>query len=149
MARYNPMKKDAILKKLKGINLSDVSRSELEELKKPLEELAKYHREAGADDEKSVWKAVKRNLRSNEPGGLLLSYLNYKSGESESLLSREGFYNPVILLISIVSFLVGIFFLSPNLTGNVIGNLTQTTSNWTGGILFVLGIVGVFYFRKC
>ena len=39
--------------------------------------------------------------------------------------------------------------LSSNITGNVVGNLNQTSSNWIGGILFIVGLFGVFfYFRK-
>ncbi|MEK6935649.1 MAG: DUF308 domain-containing protein [Nanoarchaeota archaeon] len=50
---------------------------------------------------------------------------------------------------SIVGLIGGIFFLSPNLTGNVIGNMTNSTSNIIGAILFAVGIAGAFfYFRK-
>jgi len=50
---------------------------------------------------------------------------------------------------SIISLLGGIFFLSSNLTGNVIGNMTNSTSNWIGGILFAVGLIGAFvYFKK-
>ncbi len=50
---------------------------------------------------------------------------------------------------SIIGLSAGIFFLSSNITGNVIGNLTQTSSNIIGVILFVVGIVGAFfYFRR-
>jgi len=44
-----------------------------------------------------------------------------------------------------------IFFLSANLTvtGNVITSLNKATTNWIGGILFVIGLIGAFYyFRK-
>ncbi|MBS3072237.1 hypothetical protein J4477_00175 [Candidatus Pacearchaeota archaeon] len=44
--------------------------------------------------------------------------------------------------------LASLFFLSTNLTGNVIGNLSRTGANWVGGILFVLGLAGVFAFGK-
>jgi hypothetical protein len=48
---------------------------------------------------------------------------------------------------SIIGFLGSLFFLSPNLTGNIVG-LNQTTSNFTGSILFIVGLIGVFaYFR--
>jgi hypothetical protein len=50
---------------------------------------------------------------------------------------------------AIVGFLGAIFFLSPNLTGNVIGSLNQTSSNWVGAVFFIVGLVGAFiYFRK-
>lgn len=47
------------------------------------------------------------------------------------------------------SLIIGLFFLSPNLTGNVVADLTTTSSNGIGIILIVVGIVGaLFYFRK-
>ncbi len=43
--------------------------------------------------------------------------------------------------LGIVGIVVGLFFLSSNLTGNVIGNLTQNSTNWVGGILAALGVI--------
>lgn len=51
-------------------------------------------------------------------------------------------------VVSIGSIIAGIFFLSPNLTGNVIGNLTRSSSNILGIGLFILGIIGVFFTLK-
>jgi len=52
-------------------------------------------------------------------------------------------------IITGIGSIAGLFFLSSNITGNVIGSLNQTSSNWIGGILFILGLVGTFaYFRK-
>lgn len=52
----------------------------------------------------------------------------------------------IVLIIGLVG---GLFFLSSNLTGNVIGNLNQTSSNWIGGFLFLIGLVGAFaYFKR-
>ena len=49
---------------------------------------------------------------------------------------------------AIIGIIGGIFFLSSNITGNVIG-LNQTSSNWIGGVLFLIGLVGAFaYFKK-
>lgn len=45
----------------------------------------------------------------------------------------------------ILSFLVSLFFLSSNITGNVVGNLTNSTSNWIGAVLLVIGLVGVYF----
>lgn len=50
--------------------------------------------------------------------------------------------------VAIIGLLGGVFFLSSNLTGNVIG-ASQTSLNWIGGVLFIMGLVGAFaYFRK-
>jgi len=40
----------------------------------------------------------------------------------------------------------GLLFLSSNLTGFSIANLNQTTSNIMGGVLFVIGILGAFFY---
>jgi len=57
----------------------------------------------------------------------------------------EGF----IPVISGIGILGAIFFLSVNITGNAIANLTTKTSSIIGAGLFVLGIVGsYFWFRK-
>lgn len=54
---------------------------------------------------------------------------------------------------SITTAIIGIFgallLLSSNITGNSISNLNQTTSNWIGGILFIIGLAAAFvYFRR-
>ena len=45
-------------------------------------------------------------------------------------------------------FVIGLFFLSSNLTGSVIGNLTKKTDNLIGIVLVLWGVVGFFCFRK-
>ena len=62
---------------------------------------------------------------------------------------KEGLESKVGAFIGISGILASIFFLSSNLTGNVISNMTNLTSNLIGGILFIIGIAGAFfYFRK-
>ena len=50
-----------------------------------------------------------------------------------------------LILIFIIT---GIFFLSPNFTGNVIGNMTNSSSNILGVVLLVLGLVGNFFWIR-
>ncbi|MBS3085108.1 hypothetical protein J4225_00280 [Candidatus Pacearchaeota archaeon] len=45
----------------------------------------------------------------------------------------------------VLSFIVSLFFFSSNITGNAIGNLAQTTFNIIGAVLFILGLIGVFF----
>lgn len=47
-----------------------------------------------------------------------------------------------------IGFISGLFFLSSNITGNVVGNLTQNTSNWIGVIALVMGILGFYVWRR-
>lgn len=46
-----------------------------------------------------------------------------------------------------LSFLLSLFFLSPNLTGNAVG-ISKLNSNLLGIFLFTLGILGMFFSRK-
>ena len=48
----------------------------------------------------------------------------------------------------IVGILGGLFLLSSNMTGNVIGNLNKTFSNLFGAILFAIGLFGIFSYLK-
>ncbi len=61
----------------------------------------------------------------------------------------RGKWHGLERIASIIVLITGLFFLSSNLTGNVIGNMTNSTSNWIGGVLFILGLVGaLFYFKN-
>lgn len=70
-------------------------------------------------------------------------------GAKQRLASRKGLDSRVLnSTLSTIVVLAGLFFLSSNITGNVIG-LNQTSSNWIGVGLFVVGLLGAFvYFRK-
>ena len=60
----------------------------------------------------------------------------------------HGLEGRITAVVSAISLLGGLFFLSSNLTGNVIGNMTNLTSNWIGGILFAIGLIGAFFYFK-
>lgn len=49
---------------------------------------------------------------------------------------------------SIVGVLGGIFFLSANITGNAIANMTNSTSNFLGAGLLIIGLVSGFFWIK-
>jgi|SRR3989344_2243032 len=51
-------------------------------------------------------------------------------------------------VIGMGSLLVSILFLSNSITSNVIGDNIISTSNWIGAILFLVGIVGAFFYFK-
>ena len=68
--------------------------------------------------------------------------LREKQNEKGDLTSR------LASAFAILGFGASIFFLSSNVTGNVVGNLTQNTSNAIGAVLFCVGLIaGLFYFR--
>ncbi|MFH1585990.1 MAG: DUF308 domain-containing protein [archaeon] len=55
----------------------------------------------------------------------------------------------VVAVLVTLSILVGLLFLSPNLTGYAIADLTTKSSNSIGAVFIVIGIVGIFLcFRK-
>jgi hypothetical protein len=50
---------------------------------------------------------------------------------------------------ALISLIGGIFFLSSNITGNAIANVSQNSSNVLGAVLLVVGLVaGLFYFKS-
>lgn len=53
-----------------------------------------------------------------------------------------------LTIISIAGFALGLFFLSSNLTGNVIRNISNLTLNIIGATLFVGGLVATFFLVK-
>jgi len=56
---------------------------------------------------------------------------------------------PIKGTFSLILIIAGMFFISPNLTGNAIANLTTKTSSIIGAGLFIVGMVGsYFWFKK-
>ena len=53
-----------------------------------------------------------------------------------------------ILATSLISFFGAIFFLLSNFTGNVVFVSDNVLSNWIGGALFIIGIIGAFVYFK-
>lgn len=80
----------------------------------------------------------------------LLNKIDYREKQLKGEIPRFDWMNPnnfrpSLAVLSVCSILAGIFFLSPNLTGNVIGSMTRSSGNILGGVLFILGIVGAFF----
>jgi hypothetical protein len=62
--------------------------------------------------------------------------------------SHNGLAGKIALVGAITAIVCSLFFLSSNLTGNVIGNLDQFSTNWWGGAFFLTGLIGmVIYFE--
>lgn len=95
------------------------------------DDLAKYHYEVAAKSFRSAGR-LKRAL----------------SGKFRPM-SKANNLEHTALAATTLGVLGALFFLSPTITGDAIGNLNQTSSNWIGGVLFLIGLVGAFvYFRK-
>ena len=76
-----------------------------------------------------------------------------RKGEAERTkqerLSHTGFHgNGINFLIAIAGVLGGIFFLSTNITGNAIADLTTKTTSFLGAGLLIVGLVAGFFWVK-
>jgi hypothetical protein len=110
----------------------------------------KLYELAGAGDRDSVKRRLLRAFKEDPR-----SYSSEDVSEMEEFLKRhsskkKGLESEVItIVVSSLSILIALFLLSSNITGNIIGSLSQPTSNLIGGILFILGIIGAFsYFNS-
>ena len=65
--------------------------------------------------------------------------MEYKRGE----LSGK-----ILGILTIVGLALGAYFLSPVITGNTVVSVNQTTSNWVGAVLLVLGLAGAYAYWK-
>jgi hypothetical protein len=64
-------------------------------------------------------------------------------------LSKKSLEQRLSAIITIVGIGASLFFLSSNVTGNAIGNISRSSGSWIGIILFVIGLVGaVWYFKS-
>jgi len=99
--------------------------------------------------DKSHSKAIKLNKQYD----ILVSKLGkdaeevYKF-EKDKLGMHKNKESKLVTITSIIGLVGGIFFLSPNLTGNVIGNLTQPSSDVIGTVLLVIGLIGGFFWFR-
>lgn len=61
----------------------------------------------------------------------------------ENVISRR-----TTLFLSSASFVLSLFFLSQNITGNVVANFSTNGANWIGGIFFILAIIGFLSYTQ-
>jgi len=132
----------------KGIFLGVASK--LMSVKNPIPALhgAKIYEGLGVGNRASVKRRLLRAYEKNPCYGYdkeIKAFLK-RNPESKEGKTLEHKFIPVLAGASVI---VALFFLSPNLTGNAVGNLVKSDSNIIGAVLFVLGIAGLFIsFRK-
>ena len=73
---------------------------------------------------------------------------DYKINEGKTQFVRKRLEHKVAATIAIIGFFGGALFLSSNITGNFIGNLSQAPSNIIGAVLFIVALIGAFLFFK-
>lgn len=74
-----------------------------------------------------------------------------KRGKSlKNLKNNFGFklYSYVLLIIVVTGVFGGSLFLSSSITGNVIAEMNSFTANLIGGFLFIIGLIGMFFYIK-
>jgi len=128
-----------------------------------LAKLAKQYTEKASDIHKKgvlLYEEHKEALKKMNPDdrqtidvmyGKFEDYVNkyIKDPKEREQYLKHSKLEKKVITPSIIALMGGLFFLSSNVTGNVIGNMTNSTSNWIGGVLFALGLVGaLFYFKK-
>jgi len=109
---------------------------------------AKLYELLGVGNRASVKRRLLKVYEKN-PGPYYLKevkdFLKRNPGEKEG----RGLEKKFIPVIAGFSLIVSLFFLSSNITGNAIGNLTKNGSNIIGLILLIIGLIGLLvYFKK-
>jgi tetratricopeptide (TPR) repeat protein len=71
--------------------------------------------------------------------------------EKDELGERRGkesrLAQKIAAAVAAVGMICGVGFLANNFTGNAVANATNITSNWTGAVLIIIGLIGAsFYF---
>jgi hypothetical protein len=74
------------------------------------------------------------------------SALKYRFGWKKS--DKIHYYSEMLGIASLIGLIDGAFFFSNRVTGNAISNLSNVTSSWIGGMFFLIGLVGCFFWIK-
>jgi hypothetical protein len=61
---------------------------------------------------------------------------------------KSKFVNAIFAGVSLGILASSLIFVSGSMTGNIIGNMTKQGSGLFGGLLFILGLIGVFAFTR-
>lgn len=117
---------------------------EFEKAGERIEELGDRYAYAGQEFEKAgkLRKAAEMYRKDSHSDGEVARLERKLQERNRSLSGRLS------VAASIIGVFGGLFFFSSNMTGNVINNLNQTSSNWIGGILFIIGLIGAFAYFK-
>lgn len=142
-------KKSCQLGKLRDLPKNQQVKEEKEKLEKELNFLKPYHNQALANHREVLFREIESEKRTKNLAdyyGLKFKFL--PTDPDENVRNYNALEGKVAAFVGIGSLLFSLLFLSQNITGNVILSNNPTTSNWIGGILFLVGIVGAFFWFK-
>jgi len=110
---------------------------------------ASFYYDAGFRYEKAgnIHKALECYKKSQDIDPKQYPKLNPHMAELKTRLS-EGQLEKTAATASIMGIIAGIFFLSPNVTGNAIANLTNQTTSFLGAGLLIVGLFCGFFWMK-
>ena len=104
---------------------------------------------AGKDRDKYYELAESRLARIANLASGEIATAAAELGKTLSGRKKQSSLENISVIIGLAGILVALLFLSPNLTGNAISNVSQTVSNKIGAMSFVIGLIGIiFYFIK-
>jgi hypothetical protein len=102
-------------------------------------------------DGSQEYRLTSRILKDSSKRKEVLKYvedLRDAGREIGERIKQKGLENKVTSAIAIGSLLISVLFMSNNLTGNAIA-VNGTTTNITGAILFIIGLVAsLIYFKR-
>ncbi|MFA4960107.1 MAG: hypothetical protein WC548_00395 [Candidatus Pacearchaeota archaeon] len=113
---------------------TEKSPGEIREISECFEQLAETYKEKGSRSDATRCARMSRDL-------------NYRLPITQRNKSFN-FLRDITSVISILTFLSGLFFLSFSFTGNAIGTLTTSARNIVGGSLIIIGLVVGFFWVK-
>jgi len=100
------------------------------------------------EEKEKKMKFYKRELKKYNLPIRFFIHADSSNHDKRIFPKRQDLTSLLSSVIAVAGIISGIFFLSSNLTGNVIGNLTNSTSNFIGVGLLILGLVAGFFWIK-
>ena len=135
---YSPLSN----KEQKSLNFKKASEDELIKYKTALLRRAERLYYSASKDSSGSQEAKYAAERAKD----FINSLEEEIGQIKSRKQSKDITSKFSSIIAIVGLSSGIFFLSSNITGNVIGN--QTISNSIGAVLLIIGLVAGFFWLK-
>ncbi|MEK6935369.1 MAG: hypothetical protein AABW67_01135 [Nanoarchaeota archaeon] len=123
-----------------------------ENTKKEIKEELKAYMSDSSEDRspKKTLEELKKFTENHDLGYRFVPAKGYEFNEDQLSFALKNKKTLEVKVASIIgiSFLASIILFSSNITGFAIANLTPRTSNLIGVMLFIIGLIGTFYYFK-